>query len=294
MILPTTQKYEINRLGYFYVMKYPSSNPPKHREKAKVRRPGRLCGQPGPGCAGPAWPGRLRGLPGQAQHPAVPAPPLPSRQQLLSPTSSSRPSALQANPLMMLDYRCHVDNGKIGKSFWPKLEQCLKKIGAMSPAQVYETYGYPELKIAEAVQQRARGGSACLHAPACARLHLGELEAGAAARLQLLQAAQWPPRAARGCAGAAPGWAPLAPPPPDSPTAATCRPLRQGLRVDAAARRAAQPRRQHLQGAPPPCQRLAGCPQPRSRRRGPSTLRVAPTAAVPCALCRRCPSPAAR
>jgi hypothetical protein len=36
MILPTTQKYEINRLGYFYVMKYPSTNPPKHREKAKV------------------------------------------------------------------------------------------------------------------------------------------------------------------------------------------------------------------------------------------------------------------
>jgi hypothetical protein len=62
---------------------------------------------------------------------------------------------------MLLDYRCHVEGGKIGTKYWPKLKQCLKNIAAMTPQQVYDTYGYPEMAIAEALNQRAKGEHGC-------------------------------------------------------------------------------------------------------------------------------------
>jgi hypothetical protein len=96
MLIPTTQKYEINRLGYFYVMKYPPEDPPKDRDTGS------------------------------------------------------------ANPMILLDYRCHVDGGKIGKNYWPKLTQCLKKLSGMTPDEVLQTYGYPEKEMAAAVNQRAK------------------------------------------------------------------------------------------------------------------------------------------
>jgi hypothetical protein len=30
MLVPTTQKFMINHLGFFYVLKYPHADPPKH------------------------------------------------------------------------------------------------------------------------------------------------------------------------------------------------------------------------------------------------------------------------
>ena len=59
---------------------------------------------------------------------------------------------------MLLDYRCHVKGERIHKSFWPQLNQCLQNIGRMTPQQVFDKYGYPEMTIAAAVQQRAKGG----------------------------------------------------------------------------------------------------------------------------------------
>jgi hypothetical protein len=61
LILPTTQKYEINRLGYFYVMKYPPDNPPQNREKTKVRCWG--CGWGWAGRLGPHQPAAIARVP---------------------------------------------------------------------------------------------------------------------------------------------------------------------------------------------------------------------------------------
>ncbi len=62
MIVPTTQKFMINHLGFFYVLKYPQKDPPT------------------------TW-------------------------------------VTELNPLLLLDYRCHVENGTIGSGFPPSVSE---------------------------------------------------------------------------------------------------------------------------------------------------------------------------
>ncbi|KAG2449982.1 hypothetical protein HYH02_000086 [Chlamydomonas schloesseri] len=95
LLVPTTQKFMINHLGFFYVLKYPQKNPPR----------------------GPA--------------------------KFLS-------------PLLLMDYRCHVPGGAIGKSFTPELTQCLTHISSLSAEAILEQYGYPVIRMADAVRNRSR------------------------------------------------------------------------------------------------------------------------------------------
>ncbi|KAJ9522716.1 hypothetical protein QJQ45_019883, partial [Haematococcus lacustris] len=94
MLLPTTQKFMINHLGFFYVLKYPQKDPPQ--------------------------------------------------------TWTKNP-----NPLVLLDYRCHVDGGAIGKRFFPKLEQCMRHIGSMQAAEIQALYGYPNIRMSDAIRNRS-------------------------------------------------------------------------------------------------------------------------------------------
>ncbi|KAL6763593.1 hypothetical protein V8C86DRAFT_2491886 [Haematococcus lacustris] len=94
MLLPTTQKFMINHLGFFYVLKYPQKDPPQ--------------------------------------------------------TWTKNP-----NPLVLLDYRCHVEGGAIGKRFFPKLEQCMRHIGSMQAAEIQALYGYPNIRMSDAIRNRS-------------------------------------------------------------------------------------------------------------------------------------------
>ncbi|KXZ51100.1 hypothetical protein GPECTOR_14g82 [Gonium pectorale] len=95
LLVPTTQKFMINHLGFFYVLKYPQKNPPR----------------------GPA--------------------------KFLS-------------PLLLMDYRCHAPGGAIGKKFTPELQECLSHIAELSAETILEQYGYPALRMADAVRNRSR------------------------------------------------------------------------------------------------------------------------------------------
>ncbi|KAG2429084.1 hypothetical protein HXX76_011324 [Chlamydomonas incerta] len=95
LLVPTTQKFMINHLGFFYVLKYPQKNPPR----------------------GPA--------------------------KFLS-------------PLLLMDYRCHVPGGAIGKSFTPELTQCLAHISSLTAEDILQQYGYPVIRMADAVRNRSR------------------------------------------------------------------------------------------------------------------------------------------
>ncbi|MEW5300995.1 MAG: hypothetical protein WDW36_003881 [Sanguina aurantia] len=95
MIVPTTQKFMINHLGFFYVLKYPTDSPPDTWNKV-------------------------------------------------------------VNPLLLLDYRCHVEGGEIQKNFPPALARCMSRLAAMAPLAIQDEFGYPALDMAEAVRNRSR------------------------------------------------------------------------------------------------------------------------------------------
>lgn len=94
IFLPGTQKHEVARLGYRYVMKKPEYFPPKHP----------------------------RGF---------------------------------ADPLQLLDYRCHAPGGKIGTKYPPPVTKCLKKLSRLNPKAIVTKYSYPTLDMAAALRQRA-------------------------------------------------------------------------------------------------------------------------------------------
>ncbi|KAG2495164.1 hypothetical protein HYH03_006771 [Edaphochlamys debaryana] len=95
LLAPTTQKFMINHLGFFYVLKYPQKNPP-------------------------------------------------------------RGGASFLTPLLLMDYRCHVEGGAIGTNFTPELKECLSHIAGMTSKDIHEQYGYPALRMADAVRNRSR------------------------------------------------------------------------------------------------------------------------------------------
>ncbi|GFR47810.1 hypothetical protein Agub_g9587 [Astrephomene gubernaculifera] len=59
------------------------------------------------------------------------------------------------NPMVVLDYRCYVEGGKIGTNYDPQLRQCLTKLSKMTPKEVQLEYGFPYSSSAAVLQQRA-------------------------------------------------------------------------------------------------------------------------------------------
>ncbi|KAG1655370.1 hypothetical protein FOA52_012097 [Chlamydomonas sp. UWO 241] len=60
------------------------------------------------------------------------------------------------DPLVLLDYRCWVDGGKIGKSYPPQVHQCLSSIASHSVADNQEHFGFPDPRPAWSLTMRAR------------------------------------------------------------------------------------------------------------------------------------------
>lgn len=81
------------------------------------------------------------------------------------------------HPAVMLDYRCYVANGTIGRQLPPRLGKCLGSMGRMSPKQLMQHYGLPDEESAGFLRTRADGeASRALHTsastPCCSGLCL--------------------------------------------------------------------------------------------------------------------------
>jgi len=61
-----------------------------------------------------------------------------------------------ANPPLLLDYRCYVKDGKIGKDWLPGVGRCLKKLHGMTPEAIMHSYGFPNLLTASALKNRSQ------------------------------------------------------------------------------------------------------------------------------------------
>lgn len=59
------------------------------------------------------------------------------------------------NPMVTLDYRCHVPGGAIGTNYPPALSACLASIGRLSPEAIQAKYGFPHLRAASVLRSRA-------------------------------------------------------------------------------------------------------------------------------------------
>lgn len=72
-----------------------------------------------------------------------------------SPTNSS----VAVHPALLLDYRCWVPKGKIGRQLPPKLGTCLADIRKMAVHDVMERYGLPDEEAAGHLKTRATGAA---------------------------------------------------------------------------------------------------------------------------------------
>eukprot|EP00873_Tetraselmis_striata_P005754 jgi/Tetstr1/426018/TSEL_016365.t1 len=68
---------------------------------------------------------------------------------------SATPTASTPKASLALDYRCHVKKGVLGNNFPRNIKKCLADISALSPVELQEKYGFPELKQAAALWERA-------------------------------------------------------------------------------------------------------------------------------------------
>jgi len=59
------------------------------------------------------------------------------------------------NPLILLDYRCYVEGGKIGTAYPEPVTQCLRKISSLPPVDIKKQYGFSDTRIAEVLSTRA-------------------------------------------------------------------------------------------------------------------------------------------
>jgi hypothetical protein len=64
---------------------------------------------------------------------------------------------LAVHPAVILDYRCYVANGTIGRELPPRVGKCLASMGRMSPQQLMQRYGLPDEETAGALKTRAEG-----------------------------------------------------------------------------------------------------------------------------------------
>eukprot|EP00798_Chlamydomonas_sp_ICE-L_P002978 gene2978-12987_t len=60
------------------------------------------------------------------------------------------------SPMVLLDYRCYVDGGKIGNNYPPRLTKCLTKLANMSAEEVTQEYKFPMLRNGQALVSRAK------------------------------------------------------------------------------------------------------------------------------------------
>uniref|UniRef100_A0A7S0RET0 PI3K/PI4K catalytic domain-containing protein n=1 Tax=Chlamydomonas leiostraca TaxID=1034604 RepID=A0A7S0RET0_9CHLO len=70
-------------------------------------------------------------------------------------TAENAPQGV-ADPQLLLDYRCYVKDGKIGKDWLPGVGRCLKKLHGMTPEAIMHSYGFPNLLTASALKNRSQ------------------------------------------------------------------------------------------------------------------------------------------
>ncbi len=52
-----------------------------------------------------------------------------------------------------------LQGGEIGKDFPPQLVKCMKHMSSKTAETIQAEYGYPNLRMADAVRNRSRGGA---------------------------------------------------------------------------------------------------------------------------------------
>ncbi|GIL79952.1 hypothetical protein Vretimale_12814 [Volvox reticuliferus] len=61
-----------------------------------------------------------------------------------------------ANVALLLDYRCYVPGGQMGKNLPPQVSQCVARISALNPDSVMQEFGLPAHHMAEALYNRSK------------------------------------------------------------------------------------------------------------------------------------------
>lgn len=59
------------------------------------------------------------------------------------------------NPIILTDYRCWTQGGRLGTNYPPELEKCMRKMSAMSPVELKRKYGFTDTYIAEVLVTRS-------------------------------------------------------------------------------------------------------------------------------------------
>ena len=62
-----------------------------------------------------------------------------------------------ANVPLLLDYRCYVQGGQLGKSWPPAVGQCLQRLSTKSAEAIMHEYGFPNMLTASALKNRTLG-----------------------------------------------------------------------------------------------------------------------------------------
>lgn len=78
---------------------------------------------------------------------------LKQRNGTVAPANPS----IAVHPAVILDYRCYVVNGTIGRELPPRVGKCLASMGRMSPLQLMKRYGLPDEETAGFLKTRAEG-----------------------------------------------------------------------------------------------------------------------------------------
>ncbi|GIL79180.1 hypothetical protein Vretimale_16715 [Volvox reticuliferus] len=75
------------------------------------------------------------------------------------PTLTGQPQVprFEADPLLLLDYRCYLPEGQeqMGTQYPPQIDKCLRRIASMTPKEVATFYGFPDLVTAMNLRFRA-------------------------------------------------------------------------------------------------------------------------------------------
>jgi hypothetical protein len=99
------------------------------------------------------------------------------------------------HPAVVLDYRCWVPNGVIGRTMPPRLGQCLTAMHKLSAADVMERYGLPDEESAGFLKMRATGGQpGARPAAAACRAAAGRTQRRCAGSRRRLQSRAVPPK----------------------------------------------------------------------------------------------------
>lgn len=61
-----------------------------------------------------------------------------------------------ANPPLLLDYRCYVKDGKLGKNYPPQVKTCLESLSKLSAKQILDKYNMPSMMEAQALKNRSQ------------------------------------------------------------------------------------------------------------------------------------------